>query len=128
MKDMKKKQTFQPEWRTTPPLPQSFRSIFKWGAPDGFKHPNPGLYRLLKSTFGLNDNDFRSKVNEGDGKVSLGPVADAELVKTLVDNNVKLSFEKEDASPFWSSAARIARRLPSSFRRCAGRWTAPTCA
>jgi len=72
MKDMKKKQTFQPEWRTTPPLPQSFRSIFKWGAPDGFKHPNPGLYGLLKSTFGLNDNDFRSKVNEGDGKVSLG--------------------------------------------------------
>ncbi len=46
-------------------------------------------------------------------KVSLGPVADAELVKTLVDNNVKLSFEKEDANPFWSSA--LVTILPMVF-------------
>lgn len=73
MKKIKKNKAFQPEWRTTPPLPQSFRSIFKWGSPDGFKHPNSGLYGLLKSTFGLSDDDFRKKVNEGDGKVTLGP-------------------------------------------------------
>jgi cell division protease FtsH len=46
-------------------------------------------------------------------KVTLGPVADTELTKTLVDHNVKLSFEKEESSPFWSSA--LVTILPMVF-------------
>lgn len=53
---------FQPEWRTSPPKEKSFRSIFKWGAPDRFKHPNEKLYKLIKETFNLNDEDFKTNV------------------------------------------------------------------
>lgn len=68
---MKNKHGFQPAWRNKAPEKKSFRSIFKWGAPDGFKHPNPGLYALLKETFTMSDKDFEHKQNEGDEPVSL---------------------------------------------------------
>jgi len=68
---MKKKNDFQPAWTNAAPDNQSFRSVFKWGDPNGFKHPNQGLYELLKNTFSMNDGDFKSKQNEGNEKVSL---------------------------------------------------------
>ncbi len=57
--------SFSPDWSDSPPPPGSYRSIFKWGAPDGFKHPNQRLYEMLKSEFRLSDADFRSKHFEG---------------------------------------------------------------
>lgn len=62
---------FMPNWRETAPLPGSYRSIFKWGAPGEFKHPNEKLYRELKEIFGLTDEDFKTRRNEGDGAVKL---------------------------------------------------------
>jgi len=36
--------------------------------------------------------------------ITIGPEANDALTKDLVEHNVKVSFEKEDTSPFWSSA------------------------
>jgi alkyldihydroxyacetonephosphate synthase len=56
---------FQPRWSEQPPRPGSYRSIFKWGAPDGFKHPNRRMFALLKKELGLRDDHFRQKRHEG---------------------------------------------------------------
>ena len=37
-------------------------------------------------------------------KVAVGPPAGEELFKTLTASNVKVQYEKDDGSPFWSSA------------------------
>ncbi len=86
---LKNKQVFQPDWRETAPAEGSWRSIFKWGAPLGFEHPNPRLYNLLKETFNLTDDDFKSKINQGDEKASL----DKSMVASLSEEQVE-SFEK----------------------------------
>jgi len=66
---MKKTKFFNPDWRETAPTKGSYRSIFKWGDPLGFKHPNPKLYKELKETFNMADSDFKLKTNEGDEPV-----------------------------------------------------------
>ena len=68
----KKDKTFIPDWTETAPRPESYRSIFKWGAPDAFKHPNKRLYKLLKQTFGLDDRYFLKKQKEGNEPVKCG--------------------------------------------------------
>lgn len=62
---------FKPDWREQAPLPESYRSIFKWGDPMGFKHPNEKLYRQMKEVFELTDDDFIKRRNEGDDRVAL---------------------------------------------------------
>ncbi len=47
-----------PHWIEQPAPADSYRSLFKWGDPKGFRHPNSGLYALLKETFGMTDADF----------------------------------------------------------------------
>jgi len=56
---------FEPAWEDRPPPPGSFRSIFKWGAPDGFKHPNARLFALLKKELQLTNHDFDEKKHPG---------------------------------------------------------------
>jgi alkyldihydroxyacetonephosphate synthase len=68
----RKNKTFIPDWIEEPPKPESFRSIFKWGAPDSFKHPNKRLYRLMKETFNLSDEDFLKRQREGNEPVRCG--------------------------------------------------------
>lgn len=63
------KKIFEPQWRDTPPLLKSFRSIFKWGTPHEYKHPNHKLFELLKKTFNLNDLYFSGVKTSGDEKV-----------------------------------------------------------
>ncbi|MRR29397.1 FAD-binding oxidoreductase [bacterium] len=55
---MIKSNRFTPQWIEQSPPPGSLRSLFKWGDPNGFKHPNHGLFTLLKETFGMTDADF----------------------------------------------------------------------
>src|SRR5512143_2640413 len=55
---MSKNDRFTPAWIEQAPAPESYRSLFKWGDPNAFKHPNRGLYALLKETFGMSDADF----------------------------------------------------------------------
>lgn len=63
---LKTKKRFQPDWRETRPEKGSLRSVFKWGDPGGFKHPNARLYEFLKETFHMADNDFSKPVSQGD--------------------------------------------------------------
>ena len=62
---MKSKKTFRPAWSEEPPPPGSYRSIFKYGDPSGFKHPSDKWYAMLKAEFGLSDRDFKARQNEG---------------------------------------------------------------
>lgn len=52
---------FTPYWEHKAPPENSYRSIFKWGSPVGFKHPNQRLFQLLKEKFSLTDADFKEK-------------------------------------------------------------------
>lgn len=61
---------FYPDWYEQVPPEKSFRSIFKWGYPDKFKHPNKRLYALMKEAFALTDQDFLVKENLGEEPVS----------------------------------------------------------
>lgn len=85
----KNKNVFQPDWRESAPEKNSFRSIFKWGSPVGFKHPNERLYALLKETFKLTDKDFSTKVSQGDEEATL----DKSHAITLSEKQVS-AFEK----------------------------------
>ncbi|MCU0577092.1 MAG: hypothetical protein MUD15_09750, partial [Desulfobacterota bacterium] len=69
---MKKKVGHQrPDWTETPPLPGSFRSIFKYGDPGRFKHPSDAWVRMMKQEFRMSDADFLHKINEGHAPVVL---------------------------------------------------------
>ncbi len=68
---MSKKDKFIPKWRETAPTENTFRSIFKWGDPLGFKHPNSGLYEALKENFDLDDGDFSLMRSTGDDLVTI---------------------------------------------------------
>jgi alkyldihydroxyacetonephosphate synthase len=60
---------FMPEWFEGELPERSFRSILKWGDPRAYKHPNRGLYGLMKSTFKLGDDWFREPRGMGLGTV-----------------------------------------------------------
>ncbi|HQQ51341.1 MAG TPA: FAD-binding oxidoreductase [Spirochaetota bacterium] len=61
---------FIPDWTEKAPEPYSYRSIFKWGDPHSFKHPNPKLYEELKTVFNLEDSYFAKKHSEGRNTVA----------------------------------------------------------
>jgi alkyldihydroxyacetonephosphate synthase len=61
--------SFQPDWIEEAPKKGSYRSIFKWGDPVTFKHPNSKLYKVLKETFHMNDEDFKKRVSDGNETV-----------------------------------------------------------
>ena len=55
----KKYKGFEPKWIKTPAPEGSFRSIFRWGDPEFFKWPKESLYKLMKDTFKMTDDDFK---------------------------------------------------------------------
>ncbi|MCP4152896.1 MAG: FAD-binding oxidoreductase [bacterium] len=93
---------FLPNWSNEAPAAGSYRSIFKWGAPGEFKHPNRKLYAYLKDNFGLTDADFEKKEHEGrelvklEGKpVGIDAVHVGELENIVgVDNVSTADFER----------------------------------
>jgi cell division protease FtsH len=57
----------------------------------------------------INNHEYTFEVYDPSAKtrkksVTIGPEANDALTKQLVDHNVKVVFEKEEPSPFWSSA------------------------
>lgn len=66
-----KKKPFTPDWINTPPVAGSYRSIFKYGKPNAFKHPNQKLYQELKHHFHLTDKDFLEKESTGNELVNI---------------------------------------------------------
>jgi len=67
---MNKKDSFYPDWYEGIPPAKSYRTILKWGGMDKFKHPNRGLYKLIKETFDMTDEDFRAPHDMGLEEVS----------------------------------------------------------
>jgi len=54
-----------PHWFSEPTPAGSYRSLFKWGNPSGFKHPNSGLVRLMMETFRLTEEELQEPTNLG---------------------------------------------------------------
>lgn len=50
---------FEPNWIKTAAPADSYRSIFRWGDPDFVKYPKESLYKLMKETFHMTDDDFK---------------------------------------------------------------------
>jgi alkyldihydroxyacetonephosphate synthase len=59
-----------PNFEARPPQPGTFRSIFKWGKPDQFKHPSQGFFSVIKDTLELPDHHFTKKTATGDQPVT----------------------------------------------------------
>lgn len=66
---MDKKRTHSHQWRETPPLTGSFRSIFKWGDPNFFKHPNTRLFNVIRERLGAPDSAVLKGLSQGDEPV-----------------------------------------------------------
>jgi len=62
---MKQTKHLTPNWIEDVAAPNSYRSLFKWGNPDGFKHPNTGMVNLLKDVFQLTDQDLSTPQKTG---------------------------------------------------------------
>ena len=67
---MNKKENFYPKWYEDIPPADSYRSIFKWGDPGKFKHPNEHLYKLMGRIFNLHNEDFKTPQKMGLKRVS----------------------------------------------------------
>lgn len=68
---MAKTNKFKPAWFDEPTPAGTWRSLFKWGDPAGFKHPNSGLVRLIMDRFNLTREDLSSPHNLSLEKVEL---------------------------------------------------------
>jgi len=62
---MKQIKHLTPNWIEDVAAPNSYRSLFKWGNPDGFKHPNTGMVNLMKDVFQLTDQDLSTPQKTG---------------------------------------------------------------
>ena len=101
-----KKQKIIPNWFSQVTPDGTFRSLFKWGDPAGFKHPNSGLVKLMIETFGLTEEDLKSPQNLGLEKITgemkiamstgqintLVEICGAENVKTDLYSRVSRSY------------------------------------
>ncbi len=68
---MKKK--FVPNWYEGPLPAGTYRSLFKWGDPAAFKHPNSTLVKLMMKTFDLTPEDLLTPTGFGLEQVETAP-------------------------------------------------------
>lgn len=66
---MPKYKGFRPDWVEEAAPKDSYRSVFRWGDPNVNKIPNERLYKLMKITFDMTDEDFAKPVKVGMEKV-----------------------------------------------------------
>ena len=97
---MASKKSFYPKWTDTPPESGTYRSIFKWGDPDKFLHPNQRLYEMIKEKFQMADTDFYKKKNQGKEKVSIDKLVklSKEHINTLTSFVGKENVSSDDYS------------------------------
>ena len=79
---MARKNEFYPQWCEQEAPPRSFRSLIKYGDPKGFKHPNRGLFRLVREALGMSDEDFKNP------KLSMEPF-DVEIPSSLTEEQIE---------------------------------------
>jgi alkyldihydroxyacetonephosphate synthase len=84
---MANKTNFQPKWINEAPKKGSYRSIFKYGNPNGFKHPNSRLFEEIKRVFNLSDNDFKTRESTGNELVKLDreSVLDVQQINKFIE-------------------------------------------
>lgn len=95
---MGNKKMKMPAWDNRAPKPGTFRSIFKWGDPNEFKHPSEQLFDLIREQFELPESHFEKSTNQGFDKVklpdhpSLLDKKHVEAIKKIVgEENISLS-------------------------------------
>jgi cell division protease FtsH len=95
----------------SPATPVAFSEFMALVVADKEKSPHVESVSIKdrEFTFWVKDPKSNSKTK----KITIGPDRADEITKTLVDNKVAVTFEKEDSSPFWSGA--IVTILPMVF-------------
>jgi len=92
---MAKEQKFVPAWYEEPVPTGTWRSIFKWGDPAAYKHPNSGLTKLIMDRFGLTEDTLSKPGQLGldqvpdDVPVTFPPEHLAFLAKTCGEENLR---------------------------------------
>ena len=92
---MANKEKFIPAWYEDPAPAGSWRSIFKWGDPAAYKHPNSGLTKLIMDRFGLSKEQLSKPGQFGleqvpdNMPVKLGAEHIEFLVRTCGEENLK---------------------------------------
>ncbi|MCP4022141.1 MAG: FAD-binding oxidoreductase [Desulfobacteraceae bacterium] len=66
----KQKSKLSYKWMDKVPEKGSFRSIFKWGKGDEFKHPSQGFLQVIKQELNLTDSNFKTAEKLGNEKVA----------------------------------------------------------
>lgn len=61
---------FEPNWYTGQPPDRSYRSLLRWGRWDEYKHPNEKLFKLMKDTFKMTNEDFKTPKKLGLDEIS----------------------------------------------------------
>lgn len=83
-----------PNWYSDPTPAGTWRSLFKWGDPAAFKHPNSGLVRLIMETFDLKEEQLKQPLDLGldrvevDVPVTLAPQHIQELTGICGEDNI----------------------------------------
>jgi len=74
-----------PDWIEKAPLKESFRSVFKWGAPDKFKNPSQGFWQVIKQELNLSASDCQTVIKFGEETVqkNTGIAIQAEDIKAF---------------------------------------------
>lgn len=57
--------SIRPNWMRRPPPEGSYRSIFKWGAPNRYHDPKPGLVRFIQRHLGVRQQDWQIPQHTG---------------------------------------------------------------
>ena len=78
---------FSPDWYIEKSPEKSYRSIFKWGNQSEYKIPKENLFKLVKETFCMSDDNFKEKKDLGLEEV------DFDIPITLEARHIK-AFEK----------------------------------
>ena len=75
-------------WINEAPKKRSFRSIFKYGDPNEFKHPNERLIDELIHKFNLTEKDFEHRETTGNEKVEI--TVESKLNSDQVEQFIKI--------------------------------------
>ncbi len=98
-----------PRWIETPPSPGTFRSIFKWGAPEAFKHPSDGFLQVIQTALDLSDAHFENREGIGEALVpdALPPLLEPGIIDavTAVVGQENVSVAVYDRLKFASGKA-----------------------
>ena len=75
---------FEPKWIRRAAPEKSYRSVFRRGDPNFVKYPKESLYKLMKTTFAMTDDDFR----QYDGDIGWDTVDLSDYPSDITEKNL----------------------------------------